>query len=94
MSSWTSVWSLWITLTPYAAHHRTAAVGLQGYRICLIFLKLFERVYAPLTAGLLRPITADTRLAPEKLHKLDRLYQRIVEDLDALWNAVGLRAAA
>src|SRR6478672_5073242 len=23
----------------------------QGYSICLIFLKLFERVYAPLTAG-------------------------------------------
>jgi hypothetical protein len=27
----------------------------QGYSICLIFLKLFERVYAPLTAGLLSP---------------------------------------
>jgi len=27
----------------------------QGYSICLVFLKLFERVYAPLTAGLLSP---------------------------------------
>jgi len=25
----------------------------KGYSICLIFLKLFDRVYAPLTAGLL-----------------------------------------
>jgi hypothetical protein len=25
----------------------------HGYSICLVFLKLFERVYAPLTAGLL-----------------------------------------
>ena len=25
----------------------------QGYCICLVFLKLFERIYAPLTAGLL-----------------------------------------
>jgi len=27
----------------------------QGYSICLVFLKLFERIYAPLTAGLLGP---------------------------------------
>jgi hypothetical protein len=60
----------------------------------LVFLKLFERVYAPLTAGLLRPVTADRRLAQEKRHRLDRLYQRIVTDLDALLEAVGLRTAA
>ena len=27
----------------------------QGHSICLVFLKLFERVYAPLPAGLLSP---------------------------------------
>jgi len=27
----------------------------KGYSICLVFLKLFEKIYAPLTAGLLRP---------------------------------------
>jgi len=26
----------------------------EGYSICLVFLKLFERIYAPLTAGLLQ----------------------------------------
>jgi hypothetical protein len=62
--------------------------------ICLLFLKLFERVYAPLTAGLLRPVTADARLAEDKRHRLDRLYQRIVTDLDPLLQAVGLRTAA
>jgi hypothetical protein len=66
----------------------------QGYAICLLFLKLFERVYAPLTAGLLRPVTADSRLAEERRQRLDRLYQRIAADLDALLMAVGLRAAA
>jgi DNA-binding transcriptional ArsR family regulator len=66
----------------------------QGYAICLLFLKLFERVYAPLTAGLLRPVTADARLAEERRQRLDRLYQRIAADLDALLMAVGLRAAA
>src|SRR5207245_1591157 len=35
----------------------------QRYSICLVFLKLFERVYAPLTAGLLSPITAELRRA-------------------------------
>ena len=66
----------------------------QGYQICVLFLKLFERVYAPLTAGLLRPIAADAALAEEKRHQLDGLYQRIVTDLDELVRAVGLRAAA
>ena len=66
----------------------------EGYRISLIFLKLFDRVYAPLTAGLLSPVTADARLAENKRHQLDRLYQRLVIDLDALFNAVGLKTAA
>ena len=29
-----------------------------------------------------------------KRHQLDRLYQRLVTDLDALFNAVGLKTAA
>ncbi len=31
----------------------------KGYTICVVFLKLLERVYAPLTAGLLAPVAAD-----------------------------------
>jgi hypothetical protein len=65
----------------------------QGYSICLVFLKLFERVYAPLTAGLLSPIKADARLQTERRSQLDRLYQRVVDDLDTLVRAVGLKAA-
>jgi hypothetical protein len=75
-------------------HTRRYRLRPEGYRICVVFLKLFERVYAPLTAGLLRPITADTRLAEDKRHRLDRLYQRILTDLDALWHEVGLKTAA
>ncbi len=44
----------------------------QGYAICRIFLKLFERVYAPLTAGLLSPISADQRIDQQKRSRLDR----------------------
>jgi hypothetical protein len=53
-----------------------------------------ERVYAPLTAGLLRPVAADAALPDHTRRQLDRLYQRIVIDLDALWRAIGSRAGA
>src|SRR6266446_548453 len=62
----------------------------KGYSICLIFLKLFDRVYAPLTAGLLRPVSADAAFPPGKRSHLDRLYQRVSADLDQLVHAVGL----
>ena len=66
----------------------------EGYSICLVFLKLFERVYAPLTAGLLSPVKGDAALHSQHRSQLDRLYQRVVDDLDKLMQAVGLRAAA
>lgn len=66
----------------------------QGYSVCLVFLKLFERVYAPLTAGLLSPVSADARTPGQKRSQLDRLYHRVIDDLDALVQAVGLKAAA
>jgi hypothetical protein len=65
----------------------------QGYSICLVFLKLFERIYAPLTAGLLQPFAEDSKLQHEKRSQLDRLYQRVVDDLDKLILAIGLKAA-
>ena len=37
-------------------HSRRYRLLPEGYSICLIFLKLFERIYAPLTAGLLSPV--------------------------------------
>jgi len=37
-----------------------------GYSICLVYLKLFERIYAPLTAGPLRPIPSDRNLQQQK----------------------------
>jgi hypothetical protein len=65
----------------------------QGYSICLVFLKLFERVYSPLTAGLLQPYRPDAKLQQHKRTQLDRLYQKIADDLDELLHAVGLKAA-
>jgi len=65
----------------------------EGYSIRLVFVKLFERVYAPLTAGLLSPVKADATLPSHRQSQLDRLRQRGVDDLDALIDAIGLKAA-
>jgi len=74
-------------------HSRRYRLLPNGYRICLVFLKLFERIYAPLTAGLLRPFPADNKLHHQRLSQLDSLYQRVVHALDDLVQAVGLKAA-
>jgi hypothetical protein len=66
----------------------------KGYSICVLFLKLFEKIHAPLSAGLLSPFRGDRMLVEEKRCQLDRLYQRISDDLDALLRAVGLKIAA
>jgi len=66
----------------------------EGYCICLVFLKLFERIYAPLAAGLLQPLSGDSRLQQQKRTQLDQLYQRVVDDLNQLFQAVGLKIAA
>jgi hypothetical protein len=75
-------------------HSRRYQLLAQGYSISLVFLKLFERIYAPLTAGLLNPISADARLHHDRRSQLDRLYQRVVDDLDALVRALGLNLKA
>jgi hypothetical protein len=74
-------------------HSRRYRLLPNGYRICLVFLKLFERIYAPLTAGLLRPFPADKQLQQQRLAQLDRLYQNVSNALDDLLHAVGLKAA-
>ncbi len=75
-------------------HSRRYRLVGKGYSICVAFLKLFEKIYAPLTAGLLAPFRGDHVLAEEKRCALDRLYQHVCDDLDALLKAVGLKIAA
>ena len=43
-------------------HSRRYRLLPEGYRIGLVLLNLFERIYAPLAAGLLWPVSADNRL--------------------------------
>src|ERR1700694_4128867 len=75
-------------------HSRRYRLLNKGYSVCVLFLKLFERIYAPLTAGLLQPFPGDRNRAQDNRCQLDRLYQRVSDDLDALLSAVGLKPAA
>src|ERR1022692_1246945 len=47
----------------------------------LVFLKLFDKVYAPLTAGLLHLYRGDRTMAKDRLQQLDRLYQSVTAAL-------------
>jgi hypothetical protein len=75
-------------------HSRRYRLVGRGYSICMAFLKLFEKIYAPLTAGLLAPFRGDRAVPEEKRCVLDRLYQRVSDDLNDLLRAVGLHVAA
>ena len=75
-------------------HSRRYRLLPNGYRICLLFLKLFDKIYAPLTAGLLHPYPGDRTMTDDRLHQLDKLYQSVAVALDELVAAVGLKLAA
>ena len=75
---------------PYSHRYRLLA---EGYRLCVVYLKLFEKIYAPLTAGLLKPFPAEARLPRDKLAQLDKLYLAVTQALDNRLEGVGLKAA-
>ena len=63
-------------------HSRRYQLLPNGYQICVLFLKLFEKLYAPLTAGILQPFAADQSVPSEKISPLDQRYQAVVQALD------------
>jgi hypothetical protein len=65
----------------------------EGYHLCVVYLKLFEKIYAPLTAGPLKPFPADAQLPRDKMAQLDKLYLEVNQALDNLLKGVGLKAA-
>jgi len=74
-------------------HSRSYRLTPQGYQICLVYLKLFEKIYAPLTQSILQPFPQDRRLTETRTTSLDRLYRAVATALDQLVSAVGLKAA-
>ena len=75
-------------------HSRRYHLLPNGYRLCLLFLKLFDKIYAPLAAGLLHPYRGDRIMAEERLTQLDKLYRSVTVALDQLVAAVGVKIAA
>ena len=65
----------------------------DGYRFCVVYLKLFEKLYAPLTSAILKPFKDDRRLVDSKASPLDKLYRAAAASLDQLVDAVGLKVA-
>jgi hypothetical protein len=65
----------------------------RRYRLCLIFLKLYDKIYAPLTSGILQPFEAHQHIPQEKITALDRRYTAVIQALDDLVEAIGLKAA-
>lgn len=65
-----------------------------GFRICVLYLKLFHRIYAPLTAGVLAPVLADQALSSVHRDTLDRLYTAVDDALTLLFDHVGIKLAA
>ena len=75
-------------------HSRRYQLRSNGYRICLVFLKLFDKIYAPLVAGLLHPYRGDRLLPEGRLTQLDKLYRSVTTALNQLVAAVRLKIAA
>ena len=76
---------------PHSGRYRLTR---DGYRLCVIYLKLFEPFYAPLASAILQPFVADARVPEEKVSVLDKLYLTLAKALDQLADHVGFRVAA
>jgi hypothetical protein len=59
---------------------------------CVVYPKLFDKIYAPLTAGLLKPFPADARLPRDKIAQLDKVYLAVTQALANLLEGLGLKA--
>jgi hypothetical protein len=63
-----------------------------GYRLAVLYLKLYQRFYAPLTAAIVEPFADDNRVLTHRTAKLDRLYQAVDRTLKDLCEHVGIPA--
>jgi hypothetical protein len=69
-------------------------VSSEGYRIGFYYLKLYQKLYAPLTAAIVEPVPDDHRLPQSRRKKLDKLYMAVDKALERLAAHIGIRAVA
>jgi hypothetical protein len=65
----------------------------DGFRLCILFIKLAERVYKPLTAACVSPLSEEATLPAEKRAAIDQHYAAIDTAINNLLTHVGLKAA-
>ncbi|SPE25806.1 hypothetical protein SBA3_1220007 [Candidatus Sulfopaludibacter sp. SbA3] len=82
--------------TPEVYPRGLQALGFTagGYRISLIYLKLFHKLYALLTAGAIHPYAGDRLLLASRTSTLDQFYHAVGQALDNLVREIGLEMAA
>jgi hypothetical protein len=66
----------------------------QAYRLAVLYLKLYHRLYAPLTAALLEPYAPDNEVLNSRQIKMDRLYAAVDRTLQKLAEHAGLAQPA
>jgi hypothetical protein len=64
----------------------------EGYRLAVLYQKLYHRLYAPLTASILEPVPTDNLIPRSRKAKLDRLYEAVDKALQELSKGVGIAA--
>jgi hypothetical protein len=67
-------------------------VSSQGYRIGIYHLRLYQKMYAPLTAAICDPVPADNQLLTSRQTKLDRLYVAVDKAVQNLATHLGMAA--
>ena len=67
-------------------------ISPEGYRAGIFHLKLYQQMYAPLTAAVLDPVPADNAVLKSRQSKLDRLYLAVDSALNKLATHLGMAA--
>jgi hypothetical protein len=68
-------------------------VSNEGYRIGFYYLKLYQKMYAPLTSAICVPVPDDKFLLRKDQTKLDQLYAAVDKALQNLASHLGIAAA-
>ncbi len=67
-------------------------VSSEGYRIGFYYLKLYQKMYAPVTAAICEPVPADHTVLTRRQSQLDQLYVAVDQALERLAHHLGMAA--
>jgi hypothetical protein len=79
-------------LVSRVAGSQSYQVNSEGYRIGIFHLKLYQQMYAPLTAAICDPVAADHEVLKRRQTKLDRLYVAVDQAVHKLAHHLGMAA--